>query len=452
MIAKIVKHGNFKQTLKYVLEKEGSQLIGGNMAHENVSSLVDEFSWFLHLNERVKKPLCHISLSVSNSEHLEDSTWNAIAREFLEGLELDHNQYIVVRHSDREHDHIHIVANRIRWDGKCVSDWWDFRRGEQIVRELEAKYQLYSGTAKNLAKTSPKVGEVRIARSENKPSVRTVLQDAIDEIAPQVVSISELAAKLGERNIETRFRDNDAGEVAGICFSLQVEGKEKPVAFKGSQLGRIYSYPGLQKHFQLSPVSILSAPEAETQLELDEEDRVKNIAETSTEKESQPEFSNTTQDSRTSTQEDGGYETEEQGSWETTEAENQKTTSNSEAQSQYTDDQKIQFTGNIADQVLSVLDKREFVGERYTAQWRNQELTVIRNENGQEMLRAKYDHENQRWVAQSQHQISDADVEQLRRLRLELMKVMEAQEKPRKALALKKQMERQKQKDNQLEL
>ena len=425
MIVKIVKHQNFSNLLKYLLEKEGSSLVGGNTLQRDLDGLIREFQSFLYMRDpRVKNTLTHISLSLPPGELVDDLTWSHIAYDFLQELGYTQNQYLVVKHTDREHPHIHIAVSRIQLDGKCTPDWWDFTKAQEAARKLEAQYYL-SAVPHNPQKRSPKVGEVRIARTENQPSVRTILQDTIDEIAPQVSTIPTLATKLKERDIETRFKYNDEGEVLGISFGMAVVGREKPVALKGSQLGSIYSYEGLQRHFQLSPVSVLSALETEPELDAEENKREK-LAEISTEGASEPELLKSTQDGRATTQPDRSYEVDN--------SQEEDRQQNLEPQSRYTDDQKIQFTGKIASQVLRILDKKEFGGERYTAQWQNQELTVIRNENGQEMLRAKYDYENEQWIAQQQHQISDADIEQLRRLRLELLKVMEAQEKQRKAV------------------
>jgi Relaxase/Mobilisation nuclease domain len=69
----------------------------------------------------------------------------AIAQEYLKGMGFEGCQYVVYRHSDQDHDHIHMVASRIRLvDGKTISDSWDYRRSEVLIRELEQEYQLQS--------------------------------------------------------------------------------------------------------------------------------------------------------------------------------------------------------------------------------------------------------------------------------------------------------------------
>ncbi|WP_265278299.1 relaxase/mobilization nuclease domain-containing protein [Nostoc sp. KVJ3] len=53
------------------------------------------------------------------------------------------NQYAIYRHSDRNHDHIHICASRISLDdGKITRDSWEYVRSEKIIRQLELEYGL----------------------------------------------------------------------------------------------------------------------------------------------------------------------------------------------------------------------------------------------------------------------------------------------------------------------
>jgi hypothetical protein len=54
---------------------------------------------------------------------------------------LDKNLFAIIRHTDRDHDHIHIAASRIKLDeqGTCVSDSWNYLRSEKLIQELEEK-------------------------------------------------------------------------------------------------------------------------------------------------------------------------------------------------------------------------------------------------------------------------------------------------------------------------
>ncbi|MDA6986961.1 relaxase/mobilization nuclease domain-containing protein, partial [Escherichia coli] len=44
--------------------------------------------------------------------------------------------YIIVRHQDREHPHVHIVFNRIDNNGKTISDRNDMYRNEQVCMTM----------------------------------------------------------------------------------------------------------------------------------------------------------------------------------------------------------------------------------------------------------------------------------------------------------------------------
>ncbi|MGK7877988.1 MAG: relaxase/mobilization nuclease domain-containing protein [Xenococcaceae cyanobacterium] len=89
------------------------------------------------LKRTVTQCVYHVSLSVSPSEKLSSEKWIDIGRTYLDGMEFKENQYAIYRHRDREHDHIHIIASRIRiTDGSVVSDSWNYRRSERLVRQL----------------------------------------------------------------------------------------------------------------------------------------------------------------------------------------------------------------------------------------------------------------------------------------------------------------------------
>ncbi len=65
-----------------------------------------------------------------------------ICNEYLDKIGLDQNQFLMVRHHDTEHQHVHIISNRICYDGGIVSDNWCKNRTAQICDQLEMKYGL----------------------------------------------------------------------------------------------------------------------------------------------------------------------------------------------------------------------------------------------------------------------------------------------------------------------
>jgi type IV secretory pathway VirD2 relaxase len=67
---------------------------------------------------------------------------NNIANEYLNNMGFDQHQYAIFRHFDADHPHLHILVNRIGYDGKVISDSKDYQRSEQVLRRLEKQHGL----------------------------------------------------------------------------------------------------------------------------------------------------------------------------------------------------------------------------------------------------------------------------------------------------------------------
>ncbi|WP_254444812.1 relaxase/mobilization nuclease domain-containing protein [Anabaena sp. UHCC 0187] len=142
MIGKHVKGTSFRGLLNYLFGKEGARQIGGNMEGTNPRELAAEFGISRRLNPKVSRAVYHASLSLPHDESLDDDTWHEIAQKYLQGMGFDMNQYVVVRHIDRTHEHAHIAASRIQLNGITVSDSWDHPKSEAVIRKLEKEYNL----------------------------------------------------------------------------------------------------------------------------------------------------------------------------------------------------------------------------------------------------------------------------------------------------------------------
>jgi hypothetical protein len=65
-----------------------------------------------------------------------------MAQDCAHDLGFENNLYVAVFHKDTEHPHIHIVANRIGYDGKTVSDSNNYQKIARLCRKLELKHEL----------------------------------------------------------------------------------------------------------------------------------------------------------------------------------------------------------------------------------------------------------------------------------------------------------------------
>jgi hypothetical protein len=246
VIAKQVKGKSFRGCLNYLQGKEDSQIIGGNMAGKTARQLASEFKLSRSLNPNVERVVYHASLSVPASDKLSDEQWTAIADTYLNSMGFNDNQYVLIKHNDTAHNHVHIIASRIRLDGSCVSDSWDYKRSENIVRQLEKDFQLSSGQKQQPEKRSPTTGEVRLRKRTGEPNIREQIQSAIDRVSKHQPTMVQLIEKLKEQNINTQVHFTRNGLIKGISYELE------QIAFSGTDLGAAYTFPGLQKYRNVS--------------------------------------------------------------------------------------------------------------------------------------------------------------------------------------------------------
>ena len=214
------------------------------MVGETPQELAAEFRFSKQLNPRVEKPVYHAVLSVPSGEYIPDAKWRAIALSYLEGMGFDKNLFTIIRHTDRDHDHIHIAASRIKLDekGTCVSDSWNYLRSEKLIEQLEEKYDL-TPAARSFDKErrSPTTGERRRLARTGEISTREQLQTAIDLATVDSPAIALLIDRLGEQGISIKIEPTPTGEL-GISYKLG------EIAFSGTDLGKAYTFKGLQKY------------------------------------------------------------------------------------------------------------------------------------------------------------------------------------------------------------
>ncbi|MBK5417760.1 relaxase/mobilization nuclease domain-containing protein [Pseudomonas sp. TH31] len=96
-------------------------------------------------SEKAIKPVFHAMLSLRPGESLNPSQWRSAVRKYLNDLGFDEtNQYVAVMHQDKDHQHVHIVANRIRLDEtfSMVKDSNERSISMESVSEIEDRFGL----------------------------------------------------------------------------------------------------------------------------------------------------------------------------------------------------------------------------------------------------------------------------------------------------------------------
>ena len=243
MIAKAVKGKGFRGALEYDLGKDGGQMLDTNMSGENPRELAAEFGEIRKLRPSLGKAVLHVSLSAAPGEKLTDDQWREVGQRYMVEMGLEKNQFVVTRHTDTEHEHIHILANRIRFDGSVTSDSQDYKRQEAVMRELERDYGLHRvAPSADAGRRAPTKGEIEEGVRTGQPSARQQLQQLCDGAAKGCHSFTDYLERLEAVGVElVPVAQLEGAKLSGLSYRLD------GVVMKGSDLGKAYSPAGLAK-------------------------------------------------------------------------------------------------------------------------------------------------------------------------------------------------------------
>jgi hypothetical protein len=180
MIGKVVKGTGFRGAANYLLTgktptsgKRGV-IIGSNMAGTTPRQLASEFGAFRKLRPTLGKAVLHVSLSPSPHDRvLSDAELADIGQQYLEGMGFGDCPFVIVRHDDTDHPHIHMLASRITTSGDVVSDKQDFKRSEALIRQLE--------TAFGLAAVTPSTKTPKPRRNTMHPEKRKKIEAKLEQ-------------------------------------------------------------------------------------------------------------------------------------------------------------------------------------------------------------------------------------------------------------------------------
>ena len=184
---------------------------------------------------RLKNPVYHISLDFAHEDtpKLTDGLMVEIAREYMRRMGIVNTQYVVCRHTDTEHQHLHIVANRVDNAGNTISDRNDAVRNVAVCKALTREYGLHFSKGKV---------NVKRERLRGKDKVKYQIHDAIKTVLPRCGSWSELCDRLAKQGIGTSFKfDRRNGNIVGISFT------KDGLSFSGSRIDHSMGFYKLDK-------------------------------------------------------------------------------------------------------------------------------------------------------------------------------------------------------------
>jgi hypothetical protein len=238
MVGKIGTGKSFRGCLNYLFQgrmqgtKEEQQLaamqkqvevIAYNQCFGDRLQLTREFIEVSKLNPKVSKPVFHISVSFAfgDAGKLSSQDKADMAEKLAKDFGFNNNQYVVIAHRDTSHEHLHVVANRIGYDGKTASDSNNYKRIAAYCRKMELEYDLIKVLSPNKFLRP----EQRVTQSQRVDQRKETLKGHLLQAIKQCTSIPDV-----KRYMEQHGYQVELGR--GIAFT-----DAQSVRFKGSQVG-----------------------------------------------------------------------------------------------------------------------------------------------------------------------------------------------------------------------
>jgi hypothetical protein len=237
MMGKIPKSGkSFKGCVEYcMLKKDAVILDADGVRTDQVAHTIADFNMQRKMRPGLGQAVGHIALNWSpeDATELTDELMVSIAKEYLKKMKITDTQVLMVRHHDTDHDHLHIVYNRVNNDGKTIIDSNQRWNNVKASKALTLKYGFHMAEGKD------RVNRYRLKGADK---IKYQLHDQIKAILPKVKSMDGLQKQLAKQGINMLYKyKSGTQEIQGISFG------KGGYQFKGSEIDRSLSYGKISK-------------------------------------------------------------------------------------------------------------------------------------------------------------------------------------------------------------
>ncbi|RFZ90116.1 hypothetical protein D0C36_23015 [Mucilaginibacter conchicola] len=208
MVAKIKTGKSLKGAISYnehKVMKGSAKLISANGFFREADDLTYEEKVFrlqdlAGRNQRVTTNTLHVSLNFDPSESLDDDRLTLIAERYMDGIGFGGQPYLVYRHTDAGHPHIHIVSTNVDSDGNRISfhNLGKFR-SESTRKQIEKDIGLVQAESGKPTLQLKIPGPVIYGDIETKGAIRGILTHVLKNY--RFASLAELNVALARFNI-----------------------------------------------------------------------------------------------------------------------------------------------------------------------------------------------------------------------------------------------------------
>lgn len=215
-------------------------------------------------NARSSRPVLHLSVSFHQEEKVGGEVRALIFDKILEeiGATRDNNQFVIAQHFDADHEHYHILLNKVGFDRSNINTSYIKNKCQVIADKIEIELNLRKTTGRTVVydptsdrgfryttKEERHPKKIFLDKSVNVRTVKTELREIITQAMEITKNVKDLLIILEEEGVQCNATFDTNDKLKGISF------RYKDQAFKGTQLG--LKSKEIQKHFDDLKLSVI---------------------------------------------------------------------------------------------------------------------------------------------------------------------------------------------------
>ncbi len=257
MIAKISDGKNFYGAANYnqlkVDKGQATILYSQNLRKTSPQHIQKTFS--LANRTKIKSPVFHVSLSFSANDKgkLDNERMLKITQDYIKKMGYDRQPYIVYRHNDTAHPHVHILTSRVDVETqKKLPHSFEHRKSKKITDDLEVKYDLTISDKQVLVKREM-VGDLQEIMKKGKPEHLKMLNKELANIGSPTRARSTgkgivyyKVEEVGEKRITKSVKSS-------LFKDVGLDKKSLETAFSKNRIDRLYVKGSVEKVLAKSP-------------------------------------------------------------------------------------------------------------------------------------------------------------------------------------------------------
>lgn len=255
MVAKVSLGSSFGGSARYLMEgrqteqqrlvnKQAEVLASNGIRQGSIKQMTADFDRQRTLNPDLGKAVWHavLSFSAKDAARLTNTYLVELARLYMTrlGIEPNRTQWLLVRHRDRPHPHVHLVLNRVQLSGQTIDAGFCRSRSRAVAiavaQEEGLTVSVDQPTTKRHLQQAKKPSEWKTAKA--------YVYKTLIKMMPGSTSLAELTGRLREYEIEVRRYPADTetdSSTQGVAFVYNGQ------FLKASQVDRDVAWTKLKK-------------------------------------------------------------------------------------------------------------------------------------------------------------------------------------------------------------